>query len=104
VLFAVLVSSQRELLKTFGDLDMGWKKTARAFKVKCQWVALASSAGDVAPATGGLTNSVMTRSMHKATIGMLNQGITMKMAYIQSNLLKSNWVVSIEPSSLILCL
>ncbi|KAH9531458.1 hypothetical protein CY35_19G039400 [Sphagnum magellanicum] len=90
--------------KTFGDLDMGWKKTARAFKVKCQWVALASSAGDVAPATGGLTNSVMTRSMHKATIGMLNQGITMKMAYIQSNLLKSNWVVSIEPSSLILCL
>ncbi len=67
MLFTVLVSSQRELLKTVGDLDMGWKKTARAFKVKCQWVALASSAGDVAPATGGLTNSVMTRSMHKAS-------------------------------------
>ncbi len=36
VLFVVLVSSQRKLLKTFGDLDMGLKKTARAFAVKCQ--------------------------------------------------------------------
>ncbi|CAK9875456.1 unnamed protein product [Sphagnum jensenii] len=32
VLFVVLVSSQRKHLKTFGDLDMGLKKTARAFK------------------------------------------------------------------------
>jgi hypothetical protein len=35
-------------------------------------VALASSAGDVAPATGVLTNSVMTRSMHKASCNHWN--------------------------------
>ncbi|CAN5964495.1 unnamed protein product [Sphagnum jensenii] len=68
VAYYLILDNCRSMTKEYlvAEFDEA-KKTARAFKVKCQWVALASSAGDVAPATGGLTNSVMTRSMHKAS-------------------------------------
>jgi 5'-AMP-activated protein kinase catalytic alpha subunit len=53
-----------EVLKTFRDLDIGWKKTG-AYNVKCRWLAPTSSSGDAAPTPGGITDPPIAGSMYR---------------------------------------